>query len=365
MSLLSLFWPPEQAGYLLKQSHKASGGSWQRRFFVLKGGFLFYFKGRTDPQHASKLHGVIPLESAKIETELPPSAAGSRRPEGGSHVITITLHSSHAFSCKHPFYVLSAPSQEVQMAWVNAMWQAAIPRADLIQQLSAAGKLADVLASYASNVQNNFPVADATVLSTGGRARTAALADVGSLAGMIRRHKAAPAVSDLAQLPVVAADRPAGPSSVLARTASGNLVTAPSSSVIPAPEAAAMSAPASPTGSAGSRAGSVKAAPAPAVAVSAAAGAAAAAAAVKPAAADAKDKAAQEAAKVPMAKEKEALSAGAELQKSESSGSIGGAAPVATKWQDNPLAGRTSRSSSAGAAVSAAAVVSPQRVTAA
>ncbi len=36
MSLLSLFWPPEQAGYLLKQSHKNSG--WQRRFFVLKVG---------------------------------------------------------------------------------------------------------------------------------------------------------------------------------------------------------------------------------------------------------------------------------------------------------------------------------------
>ena len=61
--------------------------------------------------------------------------------------------------------------------------QAAIPRSDLIQHLSSAGKLADVLASYATNVQMNFPTADATVLSTGGRARTAALANVGSLAG--------------------------------------------------------------------------------------------------------------------------------------------------------------------------------------
>lgn len=128
------------------------------------------------------------------------------------------------------------------------------------------------------------------MLSTGGRARTAALADVGSLAGMIRRHKAAPAVSDLAQLPVVAADRLAAPPSVLARTASGNLVTAPSSAVIPPPELEAMSAPASPTGSR-------KAAPAPAVAVSAAAGAAAAAAA-KPGAGDAMDKALRDAHKV-------------------------------------------------------------------
>ncbi len=52
-----------------------------------------------------------------------------------------------------------------------------------MNQLSAAGKLADVLAAYASNVQQSFPVADATVLSSGGRARTAALEDVGSLAG--------------------------------------------------------------------------------------------------------------------------------------------------------------------------------------
>lgn len=44
-------------------------------------------------------------------------------PRHAGHIITITLHSSHAFSCKHPFYVLSASSQEVQMAWVNAMWQ--------------------------------------------------------------------------------------------------------------------------------------------------------------------------------------------------------------------------------------------------
>lgn len=132
------------------------------------------------------------------------------------------------------------------------------------------------------------------MLSTGGRARTAALADVGSLAGMIRRHKAALAVSDLTQLPMVAADRPAAPASVLARSASGNLVSAPSSSVIPPPELAA-SAPASPTGSANR---STKAVPAPAVAVSATAGAAAATAAAKAGAADAKDKAAQDTHKV-------------------------------------------------------------------
>ena len=173
----------------------------------------------------------------------------------------------------HPFYVLCAPSADVQMAWVNALWQARAVRrpACLPAEFSNSGACSPspplpsprplththlpadcrlpspaptssttcpplenwqtvggrlgivaaaaaataerspmchllpfthsappahthaythalcppcaVLASYAQNVQNNFPVADASVLSTGGRARTAAVANVGSLAG--------------------------------------------------------------------------------------------------------------------------------------------------------------------------------------
>ncbi len=63
------------------------------------------------------------LEAAKVETELPPGMAGVAHLKGSHHFITITVHSSFAFSCDHPFYVLAAPSQEVQMAWVNACWQ--------------------------------------------------------------------------------------------------------------------------------------------------------------------------------------------------------------------------------------------------
>lgn len=50
----------------------------------------------------------------------------------GSFFITITLHSSHAFSCRHPFFLLSAPTQEVQQAWINALWQVGggIPQVD-------------------------------------------------------------------------------------------------------------------------------------------------------------------------------------------------------------------------------------------
>lgn len=38
-------------------------------------------------------------------------------------MITITCHSAFAFSAKYTFWVLAAPSEEVQRAWVNALWQ--------------------------------------------------------------------------------------------------------------------------------------------------------------------------------------------------------------------------------------------------
>jgi hypothetical protein len=59
----------------------------------------------------------------QIETELPPALSGAKPGPKGGFPITITLNSAHAFACQHPFYVLMAPSQEVQTAWCNALWQ--------------------------------------------------------------------------------------------------------------------------------------------------------------------------------------------------------------------------------------------------
>lgn len=77
---------------------------------------------------ASSIHIVkhTALSCPQIETELPPSVAANgslAKPSAKAHPITITLSSQHAFSCQHPFYVLLAPSQEVQTAWCNALWQ--------------------------------------------------------------------------------------------------------------------------------------------------------------------------------------------------------------------------------------------------
>lgn len=105
-----------------------------------QGSYLFYFKNR----HSVKsLQGVVPLENAKVESEAP--LESGKKMEAG-HYITITLHVTHAYSAKHPYYILTAPSSDVQQAWCNALWQAAVPRGSLISHLQKANRLADVVA---------------------------------------------------------------------------------------------------------------------------------------------------------------------------------------------------------------------------
>lgn len=91
------------------------GGNWRHVHTVLAGGCSAFLTPAMPP--------LPQLEGAKIETELPPGLVSAAPYKGAGHFITITVHSSFAFSCEHPFWVLAAPSQEVQMAWVNACWQ--------------------------------------------------------------------------------------------------------------------------------------------------------------------------------------------------------------------------------------------------
>jgi hypothetical protein len=261
----TLWSSPEQAGFLRKRSHGQLSG-WQERFFVLKassrrrrchppgpppaarpasrhaptraqGSSLFYFKSR---QHVKRLQGVINLESAKVETELPVTAGGgARKPE--DHCISVTLHVSSAYSAKHPFYVLQAPTAQVQEAWANALWQAAVPRGSLLAHLQRGGLLCDVVAEFAQQLQLCFPTADAAVLSSSGRARMSGLGNVGQLAGALRRHRVSlPAGQDMAQpLPTVPAPAGAEAPTILARTESGTVVPATVAPAAAAPAAAA------------------------------------------------------------------------------------------------------------------------------
>lgn len=79
----------------------------------------------------------------------------------------------------------------VQAAWVTALWQAAIPRHELINVLHQSGRLPDVVDCYARTVRQCYPVADAAVLSTAGtRGKLSFLGNMGALAGALRKARA-------------------------------------------------------------------------------------------------------------------------------------------------------------------------------
>jgi hypothetical protein len=188
------------------------------------------------------LHAVIPLEFSKIEAEVPaapvpapvavdaeiePIVATKYAPVATRrHVITITLHASQAYTCRRTHFILDAPGAEAQAAWVNALWQASVPRSEMISHLSKANKMAEVVARYAETVSVSFPTADDAVLSAGGRARLSALGNIGALAGALRKASASAPAQDLTDIPTIQAS--ATPKLLLARTASGTVVPASS-----------------------------------------------------------------------------------------------------------------------------------------
>jgi hypothetical protein len=130
-----------------------------------QGSILYYFKSRNN---VKRLHGVIPLERARITPEPP---AGFLRGGSGAQLqhalcITITLHVSHAYIARHPWYVLLAPTPEVHAAWCAALLQASIPRGALLNKLQATGAMDDVVAESAEQTQLCFPTAGGAVISS-------------------------------------------------------------------------------------------------------------------------------------------------------------------------------------------------------
>ena len=76
---------------------------------VLQAPFLLYFKER---QRTSKLYRIIPIENAKIESEVPAGKTVKK------YIITVAVHASHALTCHYPFYVLAAPREDIQVGCV-------------------------------------------------------------------------------------------------------------------------------------------------------------------------------------------------------------------------------------------------------
>eukprot|EP00002_Diphylleia_rotans_P002582 TRINITY_DN11630_c0_g1_i2.p1 TRINITY_DN11630_c0_g1~~TRINITY_DN11630_c0_g1_i2.p1 ORF type:complete len:407 (-),score=70.73 TRINITY_DN11630_c0_g1_i2:356-1531(-) len=90
---------PEKEGYLLKQ-----GGSiktWKKRWFILKGNYLFYFKEKGD----ANPKGIICLKEGSVETS------------------SADIGKSHAFSIKTPDrqYFMCATSGDDEREWVQVL----------------------------------------------------------------------------------------------------------------------------------------------------------------------------------------------------------------------------------------------------
>ncbi|KAH7619297.1 hypothetical protein Ndes2526B_g06260 [Nannochloris sp. 'desiccata'] len=153
---------PDQAGTLKKHAHGRVGG-WQERFFVLKGSILYYFKNR---KNVKALHGIIPLERARVQSGPPPGYLGNSAQTIYSLCITIIFHVQHAYIAKYPFYVLLAPTPEVHKAWMEALNCASIPRASLLAKLTETGSMSSVFATCTEETKICFPTTTAAVISS-------------------------------------------------------------------------------------------------------------------------------------------------------------------------------------------------------
>ncbi|KAK9866435.1 hypothetical protein WJX84_000176 [Apatococcus fuscideae] len=142
----SLWSNPELTGYLHKQGRKYKG--WSKRFFVLKGGNLFYFRLKSDKVPC----GVLPLENARValETLEAPSALSKPKRPFRRFLLAIQVGPELTKKVKRPSVLLAPETSEEQGAWALMLWQATLPHAELLSELQAAGRLQALLETHAA-----------------------------------------------------------------------------------------------------------------------------------------------------------------------------------------------------------------------
>jgi len=118
----------------------------KKRYFVLKGTNLFYFKGEASGGSNTPVGSplsVVPLEFSLLEVEGQPTETASGKP-----LFAINLKVSPEFwpRSKHKTYLLGLKSQEAQMAWASALREASIPRPNLVQSITEMGLMEAVMA---------------------------------------------------------------------------------------------------------------------------------------------------------------------------------------------------------------------------
>ena len=85
-----------------------------------------------------------------------------------------------SYIAKHPFYVLLAPTPEVQAAWLLALRQASIPRATLLNRLYETGDMPQVVKECCDQTSLCFPTTSAAVISSSSFIRLETATPVGS-----------------------------------------------------------------------------------------------------------------------------------------------------------------------------------------
>eukprot|EP00873_Tetraselmis_striata_P022546 jgi/Tetstr1/442810/TSEL_030894.t1 len=144
-----LYHPADLSGWMKKKGGDVMAINpkhMKKRYFVLKGTNLFYFKGEASGGNNTPVGSplsVVPLEFSLLEVEGQPTETASGKP-----LFAINLKVSPEFwpRSKHKTYLLGLKSQEAQMAWASALREASIPRPNLVQSITEMGLMEAVMA---------------------------------------------------------------------------------------------------------------------------------------------------------------------------------------------------------------------------
>ncbi|KAH7286893.1 hypothetical protein KP509_32G027300 [Ceratopteris richardii] len=138
---------PDIVGWLDKYGGRFR--SWKRRFFVLQGSYLFYFRDDIKVHEKYPL-GVIPLDASEIDTSNEDLGDSSRR-----YTFRICLGKQFIGLSKRDTYVVAAPSHQAMEEWIERIIAAAEIRDVLLDQLQKArwrgGDLRRMLANSIGN----------------------------------------------------------------------------------------------------------------------------------------------------------------------------------------------------------------------
>eukprot|EP00128_Syssomonas_multiformis_P016151 Colp12_sorted_trinity150504_noHs@24238 len=113
------FFNPEREGYLVKQGGRFQ--NWKRRWFILTGNCLYYFKNPTDSQPC----GIIPLENLdvqEVKNKPPrPFCFMISNPKEGLIKAAKTSGGGTLVEGRHSVYMIAAANQDEMMDWMTSI----------------------------------------------------------------------------------------------------------------------------------------------------------------------------------------------------------------------------------------------------